>query len=418
MKNKQYGLVGKSLTHSYSKWIHEQLSPITYDLLPMKEANLISLLKGKKFCGLNITIPYKEIVIPYLDEIDFLAKKIGAINTIVHRNGKLYGYNTDYLGFQLLLNVKKIPILNQKILILGSGGSSKMVQCVLNDLQAKTIHVVSRFEGFNFTYDTLNNDAQYDVIVNTTPVGMHPNQEDPFLINLDLFQSVHTVIDLIYNPSKTKLLLEAQKRKKQIENGLLMLVAQAFYANEYFFQYTLPKPLILELYQKIYFKNLNLTFIGLSGSGKTTISKSLAKEFSKIYLSIDEEIINKTKMNIYEVFQTFGEPYFRQLEKELIEQISKQNNTIIDCGGGMILESKNIDYLKQNGMIIYIHRNIDFITIDDQRPLVKNRLDLKRLYEQRHSLYLQYADLVLENNGTVEDLIDRLKEKLNESFNY
>lgn len=394
-----YGLLGKKLGHSYSKVIHEQMLVEKYELLSLNEDELDEFLQQKKFNFVNVTIPYKQTVIPYLDEIDYSAKKIGAVNLIVNRNNKLIGYNTDYYGLLQLIKKSKIQIEDKNCLILGTGGTSKTACAVLEYLNAKTITFASRTKSDNVvTYQELTKatKANYQVIVNTTPVGMYPDIDNS-PISLDDFSSLEGVVDVIYNPIRTQLIQDANERGINAVSGLEMLIYQAAKAEEIFFEKQISTELLNKIYQKILLDKLNIVLIGMPGVGKTTIGKILEQELGKQLIDVDEEIEKKVNMSIPNIFEKFKEPYFRKLEAETIKEVALNSNTIIATGGGAILNYNNVLNLKANGIVILIERDLDNILITNNRPLTKSKEELLALAATRMPLYQKAQDVTLTN---------------------
>lgn len=410
-----YGLIGKNVAHSFSKMIHEHLSNITYECLSLNEASFIHLLETKNFSGINVTMPYKEIALPYLDERSPIVQKTGSLNTIIHKNNRLYGYNTDYHGFMFLLNYYQINVKDKIVAILGTGGTAKTIKTIMETLKCKKVYLVSRDKKKPYiSYEKLHSLKNLDILINATPNGMI-DHEDLFLVDLDAFINLTWVIDVIYNPLRTSLILEAQKRKIQTATGLLMLVAQACYAQALFFDKKFTTQEIIETYQKLYFSLINIVLIGMPGSGKTTIANAL-NHFNKINISTDDEIEKLENMTINDIFKNYGEAYFRKKETEIIKKYSVLFNQIIATGGGVVLDAQNIALLKHNGIIILIQRGIDKITLNNQRPLAKNYEELKKLYETRINLYNQYSELVIDNNLSIKKAIQRIEELIYESL--
>lgn len=406
-ENFKYGLIGESLSHSKSREIHEFFGKYSYNLRDIKKDELEKFFKNRKFKGINVTIPYKEISINYLDEIDDLAKEIGAVNTIVNRNNKLIGYNTDYFGFLYSLKYFDISLKNKSILILGSGGASKMLQKLVKDLGAREFVVISRTGENN--YDNLEKFTNFDIIINASPVGMYPNNMES-KINLDKFKNLDALIDLIYNPLNTKLILDAKKLKIKTMSGLLMLVAQAFFAAELFLDEKLDESLIEKIYKKIKLDMENIVFIGMPSSGKSTMARKLAQKLNRDFYDTDILVEEKEKMAIAEIFKVKGEDYFRNLESNVLEEVSKNTGSIIATGGGTILREENRDNLLQNSLIIYLDRNLENLDLYG-RPLSKNLDALKELYKERHKIYEDLSHIkinVIENEDDNLDLI--LKE--------
>ena len=399
-ENFKYGLIGESLSHSKSKEIHELLADHTYNLRDIKRKELDEFFKSKKFKGINVTIPYKEFSIKYLDELDELAREIGATNTIVNRDGRLIGYNTDYLGFDYSLKFYGIDLKGKKVLILGSGGASKMLQKLVIDKGAEEFVVISR-SGEN-NYDSLEKFSEFEVIINATPVGMYPN-------------NMESKIDLIYNPLKTKLLLDGEKLNIKTMSGLMMLVAQAFFACELFLDKKLDKSLIIKIYKKLKFDMENIILIGMPSSGKTTMGKMLAEKLNRKFFDIDKLIEEEEEgKTIPEIFEEKGEEYFRDLESKVLEDISKENGLVIASGGGTPLRAENRDYISQNSLVIYLKRDLEKLETSG-RPLSKNLENLKKLYSERKKIYENLANIKID---VIEDKTGNLELIIKEVENY
>ena len=405
----RYGLIGEKLGHSFSKIIHEKLADYTYDLIPLSLEELDVFMREKAFSAINVTIPYKETVIPYLDEVDPKAAKMGAVNTVVQRNGKLFGYNTDYFGFRHMLEHNHIQIAGKKVLVLGRGGASKAVIAVLEDMGAAEIHTIYYKIAVNtISYETcyaLHTDAQ--VIVNTTPVGMYPNSgKTP--IDLALFTKLEAVADVVYNPLRTKLVLDAQERGCQAIGGLEMLVGQAKYAVEIFLDQSLPDNAIELVHNELIAERRNLVLIGMSGCGKTTLGKLAAEKLGKTFVDTDAEIIKRIGMSIADYFAAYGEDSFRQVESKVIQEISTQNNLVISTGGGVIKNPENIRWLKGNGTVIWIQRDPELLESGNGRPLVPDQDAVRRLYKERLPLYTAASEAIIENNENEEKALQKI----------
>lgn len=413
----KFGLLGKSLKHSFSKIIHEDISNIKYDLINLDETELEKFLKNKDFIGVNVTIPYKEKVIPFLDECDKICQETQVCNTIVNKNNKLFGYNTDYVGLCYLFDVNNVFVENKKVLILGNGATAKNTAYFLVNRKAKQVTLLARNNKNNA--DLLENYQKYldyEIIINATPVGMYPNVENS-LLKLNEFQHLEAVFDVIYNPLKSKLLLEAEKYQIKNFNGLAMLVCQAVFANHYFTEQNYALEIISLEIKRLTYLLTNIVFIGMPGVGKSTIGKQLAKRLKRKYVDIDELIVLQEQKSINEIFNDFGEKYFREKEQEIIKQYSLQQGLIICCGGGVILQEQNIENLKRNGKIILLNRDLDKIIIDNQRPLLKNKNDLKLLFEKRWDLYKKSCNIIVDNNASIEEAVNLVEEKFYESIN-
>lgn len=403
------GLVGEKLVHSYSKLIHEKIIDETYNLYSLNENDFNCFFQNKSFDFVNVTIPYKEKVIPYLDYIDHNASDIGAVNTIINQDGKLFGYNTDFAGMKALINRLDIELKNKKVLILGTGGTSKTAYAVCKALCAKDIYFVSRFQKANaITYDeVLKNHLDANVIINTTPCGMYPDNE-ALIIDINPFTQLEGVIDVIYNPIATPLIISAKKAKIKAGGGLYMLVAQAVYAYGLFKNCQVDHTLIDNIYQKVKVQKTNLVLIGMPSSGKTTIGKKLAAELHKTFVDTDELIKAIIKMEIKDYFKLYGETEFRKLETKVIKEVAVKNNLVIATGGGVVINDINIDWLKQNGSVFFINRQLELLTPTNDRPLSKDQNAMKELFINRYHLYLKASDYVIDNNETLEQAIKKI----------
>lgn len=415
-----YGLLGEKLGHSFSKEIHEAINDYKYNLIEVSKYKIDEFMLKKEFKAINVTIPYKEIVIPYLSYIDAKALEIGAVNTIVNDNGNLKGYNTDYLGLKRLIQKNNIDLKNKKVLILGTGGTSKTAFVLTKDLGCSSVLKVSRTKNNNpliITYDeaqTLYND--YNIIINTTPSGMYPN--DDVIIDIDKFNSLEAIIDVVYNPLNTKLLRNGKNKKIKCVNGLYMLVSQAVYASYLFINKEVDESKIDEVYKKIKNNKLNIALIGMPSSGKSTIASILSKALNKALIDTDIEIENKLNQSISSFLTKQNEEQFRDIESSIIDDVSKGNNLIISTGGGVIKRKENIDKLKRNALIIFIDRSLDLLQVTNTRPLSSNKKDLEQLYNIRYPLYLNSCDYVIENNNTIEETVKKILEVYNENISY
>ncbi len=409
----KYGLIGETLGHSYSKEIHEQLADYTYDLMPVASADFPAFMKHRKFQAINVTIPYKEQVIPYLAGMDERSKAIHAVNTIVNQNGKLYGFNTDFDGFLYTLKRHQIDVARKKVIVLGYGGASKAVLAVLKYLKAGTIIIVNRTPytatiSYEECYRTCT-DA--DIIINTTSVGMYPKIESSPL-DLHNFQKCEAVIDIIYNPLKTKLLIEAKQLGIKAVNGLEMLVAQAKYAVEHFQNQKIDNSRIDDIYQSLHQRVRNLVLIGMPSVGKTTIGRQLSRIMQRPFVDLDQKLVETVNMSIPDYFQAHGETAFRDREIEVCRQYGVQNNLIIATGGGAVLRYENIQALQSNGLIIWLRRPLSELISDETRPLSSSPQAIKKLYQERLPLYEKAADLIIDNDQSLDHTIQQILQSL------
>ncbi|MBO5089389.1 MAG: shikimate dehydrogenase [Clostridia bacterium] len=408
----KYGLIGEKLGHSFSKVVHSKIADYDYDLFEIAKADLDAFMQKRDFCGINVTIPYKTAVIPYLDEISAEAKSIGAVNTIVNKNGKLYGYNTDFFGLKGLIEHNNIEIKDKTVLILGSGGTSKTANAVCKNLGAGAVYTVSRQGGEGLiTYNEAEK-IDAEVIINTTPCGMYPNiNVKP--IDLDLFPNLQAVVDVIYNPLKTQLVLSAESRGIKAVGGLYMLYMQAVKAAEIF----LEKEIKTNAFNEILKEKQNIVLVGMPSCGKTTFGKMLASEFKKQFVDTDEEIVKLANMSIPEIFDKFGEEHFRNLEAKVIVELSAKQGLVIATGGGAILRRENIEALKQNGKLIFIDRPLDLLITTNDRPLSSSHELLEKRYYERYATYCLSCDVRINADGDINTNLKRIKEGfLNEDF--
>ncbi|MBR2989019.1 MAG: shikimate 5-dehydrogenase [Clostridia bacterium] len=395
---KKYGCIGKKLTHSFSREIHAHLADYEYELIELNEDEIAPFFEKKEFNAINVTIPYKQTVLPHLDEVSEVAKRIGAVNTIVNRNGKLYGYNTDYYGMKALIERAKIDLKGKSVLILGTGGTSKTAVCVSLDLGAKSIKVVSRNASENYIdyAQAVSKYSNSEIIINTTPVGMYPNC-DAMPIDVDKFPRLEGVIDAIYNPLNTNLVLRAKEKKIKATGGLFMLVKQAVVAVEKFLDKTIDDEITESVYASILAGKENIVLTGMPSCGKTTVGKLLNIEGYE-FIDTDEEIVKRCNCSIKELIESKGEKYFRDIESKVIAEISVQNKKIIATGGGAILREENVTNLKRNGKIFFIDANFSRLIPTGDRPLSCNQEKLKKLYDERIDIYKSTADIVVPDD--------------------
>ena len=397
----KYGLIGEHLGHSFSKDVHSMLADYEYEIREIPKDGLDAFMREANFKAINVTIPYKESVIPYLTYISEEAKRIGAVNTIVNRGGELYGYNTDFFGMTSLINKMRVSLAGMKTVILGTGGTSKTAVAVAESLGADPIITVSRTkkDGAIDYEELLSNHLDAKIIINTTPVGMYPNNfSSP--IDISCFGELVGVIDAIYNPMRTKLVTDAIERGIKAEGGLYMLVAQAVYASEIFLDTKYPTEKLNKIFGKIKRKKENIVLIGMPASGKTTVSNLLSKELSRTAYDTDKMIVSTIGKSIPEIFNSDGEKIFREYETREIANVSLQNNAVIATGGGAILNKENIRMLKQNGVIFFIDRPCDKLMPTNDRPLSKDIDAIKKRYEERYLLYVDSADVVIDADDT------------------
>ncbi len=414
----EYGLIGEHLPHSFSPEIHRRIGDYKYELKELFPDEVGPFMKGRDFKGINVTIPYKQTVIPYLDEIDEAAKAIGAVNTVVNRDGKLCGYNTDFGGLKALIKRTGVPVAGKKALIFGNGGTSKTAFAVLKSLGAETVLKASIFdEPGTISYDeacTVHSDTE--IIINTTPCGMFPNLDGMAADPAD-FPNLKAVVDVVYNPLKTDLLQRAENLGIPCCGGLYMLVMQAILASGKFFGKDIPIEKAEGIYREILKSKQNIVLIGMPASGKTTIGKLLESELSRPLYDSDEFIVKKAGRTITEIFKTDGEEAFRILEAESIAELSGKNGAVISTGGGVVLNSENIRYLKKNGRIYFLDRPAESLVPTDDRPTASSKEAIFKRYKERYPLYNKYCDKRVDADCSIEEVLTAVKEDfLNENF--
>ncbi len=408
----EYGLIGEKLGHSYSKQIHEEFGNYTYDLLELQKEQLDSFLKDRAFKGINVTIPYKQDVIPYLDQIDPKAEAIGAVNTIVNKDGKLHGYNTDYYGLTEIIKHAGYDLGGKKVLILGTGGTSRTAAFVCADLGAGSICRVSRkvredagelplanTNTRTITYkEAIEQHPDADLIINTTPSGMYPNMEQA-PVDLAPFTDLQGVIDVIYNPLRTRLLLQAEAMGIRADGGLRMLVYQAVHAYRLFTGLEPDKERAEEILKKIRMERENIVLIGMPGSGKSTIGKLLSAKLGMEFVDTDALIVSREGRSIPDIFATEGEAYFRKLEAEVAKELGTKNRLVIATGGGLILNPACEEAFKAYGRLFFLNRDPKTIRPTKDRPLADDHEKIAKLYEERFPKYKKAADVVIPVQG-------------------
>lgn len=408
-----YGLIGEKLGHSYSKLIHEKFGFYTYELKEIPRDELDAFMRAKDFKGINVTIPYKQDVIKYLDYVDDKASTIGAVNTVVNKDGKLYGYNTDYFGLKTLLDCNEFDLKNKKVLILGTGGTSKTAYAVCEDSGASFLCKVSRSakDGALSYEDVYEKHSDASYIVNTTPAGMYPNL-DGMPVDLRRFTNLEGVADVIYNPLRTRLIEEAEELEIKNCSGLRMLVYQAVAACEFFIGKKPDDNVSESIITELVNENENIVLTGMPGSGKSTIGKELSASLKKEFIDTDALIVEREKREISDIFATDGEAYFRNVEKEVIKEVSLRKNVIISTGGGCILNPENIKNLKANGRIFFLDRKPEDLVPTDDRPLANEKSKIMKLYEERLPIYQRTADYIINGevgiSKTVQDIIGKI----------
>ena len=406
----RYGLLGEKLGHSFSPEIHRELGGYGYTLMEVRPEDLPSFFAERDFDAINVTIPYKETVLPWMDSVSEAAGKIGCVNTVVKdASGALHGFNTDYYGFTQMVRKSRITVSGRKCLVLGSGGASKTVRTVLRDLGASEIVTISRNGPDN--YENIARHADARVIVNATPVGMYPrNGVSP--VDLACFPALEGVLDLIYNPARTALLLAAEERGIPHLNGLYMLVAQAKQASELFRDIRIDDGEIDRIAALISNETADIVLIGMPGSGKTTVGRLLAEREKRPFMDTDSLIEERTGCTCGEYLRAHGEDAFRRLETEALRQACMHTGCVIATGGGVVTRPENRDIMRQNGVIFHLERPLEMLSDSGDRPLSATPEKLAALLKVRAPLYEAMRDYVIRNldmEETVREIGQRMK---------
>ena len=403
----EYGLLGEKLGHSFSPQIHRDLAGYDYQLLPTPPEAVEDLFARRAFQGLNVTIPYKRTVMPLCDEIDPRAAAIGAVNTVVNRNGRLTGYNTDIDGFLYMARRAGVDMAGKKVVILGSGGTSRTARAAAGELGAREIITVSRHGEDN--YQNLSRHADAQVLVNTTPVGMYPNWgQSP--VSLESFPALEGVLDVVYNPLRTALLLQAEERGLPRSCGLPMLVAQAKRAAELFTGRNIDDSRTEAVLHGLRGQLTNIVLIGMPGCGKTTVGRALAGKLGRTFVDLDEEIVRRAGMSIPEIFAREGEAGFRERESALVREFGERTGLVVSTGGGVVTRRENYIPLKQNGLLLHLRRDPAALPTDG-RPLSQATAP-EELWRRRAPLYAAFADGEIDNNGTLAGTLEQIEKEM------
>ena len=406
----KYGCIGEHLKHSFSKEIHNALTDYEYDILEIPKDEFADFTEKRDFSAINVTIPYKEVIIPYMHYIDSHAKEIGAVNTVVNRSGKLYGYNTDFYGMCELIRHAGIELQDKKVVILGTGGTSKTALAVAKALLAKGAIRVSRTSREDaISYEELyEKHRDTDVIINTTPCGMFPNISG-CAVDISKFKNLSGVIDAVYNPLRSTMVLDAKKQKVPAEGGLYMLVAQAVRASEIFIDTKYPDGETERIFKKMLRDKENIVLIGMPASGKTTVGNILAKKMNRQIIDTDELIVRREGKAISDIFRENGEDYFRRAESDVISEVSSMTGVIISTGGGAVLKKSNVDSLKKNGRLYFIDRPLEALIPTSDRPLASTRAAIEKRYNERYSTYLSSSDVTIDASSGAEDVAEKIE---------
>ena len=403
----EYGLLGERLGHSFSPQIHRDLAGYDYQLLPTPPEAVEDLFARRAFQGLNVTIPYKRTVMPLCDEIDPRAAAIGAVNTVVNQNGRLTGYNTDIDGFLYMARRAGVDMAGKKVVILGSGGTSRTARAAAGELGAREIITVSRHGEDN--YQNLSRHADAQVLVNTTPVGMYPNWgQSP--VSLESFPALEGVLDVVYNPLRTALLLQAEERGLPRSCGLPMLVAQAKRAAELFTGQNIDDSRAEAVLHGLRGQLTSIVLIGMPGCGKTTVGRALAGKLGRTFVDLDEEIVRRAGTSIPEIFAREGEAGFRERESALVREFGERTGLVVSTGGGVVTRRENYIPLKQNGLLLHLRRDPAALPTDG-RPLSQATAP-EELWRRRAPLYAAFADGEIDNNGTLAGTLEQIEKEM------
>ena len=398
-----YGCIGEHLRHSFSREIHEAIGDYAYELKEIAPDRLDRFMAERPFRAINVTIPYKQAVMPHLCWMSETARAIGAVNTVVNRDGLLYGYNTDFFGLSRLIRRLGLDLGGKNVLILGTGGTGKTAVYTARALGAARVERVSRTarEGA-LTYDQALARADTDVIVNATPCGMFPRR-DGLPIPLDAFPNLSGVVDAVYNPLRSRLVLAARSRGIPAEGGLYMLVAQAVRAAEIFRGMSCPDGLTDAIYQEKRREKENIVLIGMPGSGKSSVARALGRRLNRPVADVDDLVARRAGMTIPEIFARFGEARFRDMESEVVSALADDGGQVVATGGGTILREKNVEALRQNGRLFLLDRPLEELLPRSDRPLGDTREKVERLYRDRMPLYRAAADETVVSRAVAEE---------------
>lgn len=416
----EYGLIGERLPHSFSPEIHRRIGDYKYELKELKPEEIADFLIKRDFKGINVTIPYKQTVIPYLDEIDEAAKAIGAVNTVVNRGGKLFGYNTDFGGLKALVERVGLKVKGKKALIFGNGGTSHTAEAVLKFLGAQTVLKTDLVpgEGVISNEEAVLRHSDAEILINTTPMGMFPKLSG-MAADPAAFHKLEGVIDVVYNPLRTDLVQRAKSLGIPSEGGLYMLVMQAILAAEHFFGEKIPKEKAENIFGEILRMKKNIVLIGMPACGKTTVGTLLSEKLGIPLFDSDRIIVEKTGREISDIFAKEGEAAFRKLESEAVFELSGKTGAIISTGGGVILNPENMRCLSKNGRIYFLDRPLESLVPTCDRPTASTTEAIQKRYNERYPLYKKYADKVIDADCGINEVLLKIKEDFqSEDFSY
>lgn len=407
----EYELIGKKLGHSFSKSIHEALGSYTYALRELPDETAVAAyLAARTFKGCNVTIPYKQFVMAHCDEIDERARQIGAVNTIVNRGGRLLGYNTDYDGLQYTLRRKNIKVKGKCVLLLGSGGTAKTAAAVAAQGGAAQVLTASRTpKAGQLTYQQAMAKKEVQLVINVSPTGMYPHNGG-LLVNLAAWPRLEAVVDVVYNPLKTALLLQAESLGLPAAGGLPMLVEQAVAAAQLFTGRAFGRATTEQILKQEYIRLSNLILIGMPSSGKSKLGRAAARKLGKPFLDLDRAVQQKAGLSIPAIFKQQGEAGFRQLETQVLAEETKLPGRVLATGGGVVTQPQNLPLLRQNGVVIFLDRKLEKLEMGGNRPLSKNKEALAQMQAARTPLYLAAADAVVKNDGSFIRVMHRIIE--------
>lgn len=403
----EYGLIGKNIDYSFSPYIHSLLG-YDYGVRNLEREELADFFAKRDFLGVNVTVPYKKEVIKYLDKVDEVALRCGAVNTVINEDGVLTGYNTDFCGLNEALKRACITLRGMNVLIAGSGGASETAKFLAEVSEAKSVKIVSRKGEIN--YENVYENTDMEVIIDATPVGTTPYYNEKIL-DLSRFPELIGVFDLTYNPLKTALIKQAESLRLRSDSGLYMLVKQACAASELFKKTTVSAEKCNYIYEKVKKSMTNIVLIGMPGCGKTTVGKKLAEITGREFFDVDEIIEKEEKTTIAEIFAKKGEKYFREREKETVKRLSLVTGKVIATGGGSVVDRENVDYLGRNGIFVWIKRDLSLLC-SYGRPLLSDKSEKReRLFSERKPVYENTADITVSNDLSVEAVARVIAER-------
>ena len=397
----QYGLIGQNLSHSFSPEIHRLLGDYDYQLKELAPEELPAFFAARAFAGINVTMPYKQAVIPYLDELDRRAATIGAVNTVICRDGRLVGYNTDFDGMAALIRRTGLEVQGKTVLIAGTGGTSRTAMAVAKALGAAAVYRAGRSGGEGVLSYAETRELPVQILINATPCGMEPDPEGQ-AVDLTSFGWLEGVIDAVYNPMRTRLVLQAREQGARGQGGLYMLTAQAAAAAELFLGRTLPEGTLERAYRRIHGEKQNIVLIGMPGSGKTTVGRLLAEKMGRELIDTDEEIARTFGMPVTRIFDEQGEAAFREAESRAVARAARKTGCVIATGGGVILRSENLRRLRQNGRLYFLDRPLELLLPTEDRPLARTADAMRQRYEERYLRYIAACDARVHGEGTAQ----------------